>query len=223
MVRSSRYVSSLSNNEALGGLSIFGNRTKVLAETAANQIGESAQSAQKAIGETSTGEYVFRPKFHDVFFVYSVCRWLSSFVNPSSQILHFCDHRTRYYLSYLQEYGDVSEVASIKSRVRSSSATIPINTVRDTPYRNTACRPHNAASTPRVIPATSRGASAVSPPRDIRPNNSREANVAMPCPRRDIRHSSQGPAFLRGDSCHGLVICHPIRRASVQTPSNREV
>lgn len=41
--------------QALGGLSLFGNRTKVLAETAASQIGESAQSAQKAIGETSTG------------------------------------------------------------------------------------------------------------------------------------------------------------------------
>jgi hypothetical protein len=41
---------------ALGGLSLFGNRTKVLAETAASQIGEGAQSAQKAIGETSTGE-----------------------------------------------------------------------------------------------------------------------------------------------------------------------
>jgi hypothetical protein len=42
---------------ALGGLSLFGNRTKVLAETAASQIGESAQSAQKAIGETGTGEF----------------------------------------------------------------------------------------------------------------------------------------------------------------------
>ena len=49
----------MSNNVALGGLSIFGNRTKVLAETAANQIGESAQSAQKAIGDTSTGELSF--------------------------------------------------------------------------------------------------------------------------------------------------------------------
>ena len=45
-------------NIALGGLSVFGSRTKELAETAKNQIGESAQSAQKAIGETSTGEFL---------------------------------------------------------------------------------------------------------------------------------------------------------------------
>ncbi len=45
---------------ALGGLSMFGNRTKELAGTAASQIGESAQTAQKAIGETSTGEFLFQ-------------------------------------------------------------------------------------------------------------------------------------------------------------------
>jgi hypothetical protein len=44
---------------ALGGLSAFGTRTKELAETAKTQIGESAQSAQKAIGETSTGKKAF--------------------------------------------------------------------------------------------------------------------------------------------------------------------
>jgi len=44
---------------ALGGLSVFGTRTKELAETAKTQIGESAQSAQKAIGETSTGKKAF--------------------------------------------------------------------------------------------------------------------------------------------------------------------
>ena len=37
---------------------MFGNRTKELAGTAASQIGESAQTAQKAIGETSTGEFL---------------------------------------------------------------------------------------------------------------------------------------------------------------------
>ena len=42
--------------QALVGLGSFGNRTKELAETAKNQIGESASNAGKAIGETSSGE-----------------------------------------------------------------------------------------------------------------------------------------------------------------------
>jgi hypothetical protein len=42
--------------QALMGLGSFGNRTKELAETAKNQIGDSASSAGKAIGETSSGE-----------------------------------------------------------------------------------------------------------------------------------------------------------------------
>ena len=46
-------------SQALYGLGSFGNRTKELAENAKNQIGESASSAGKAIGETSTGEFVF--------------------------------------------------------------------------------------------------------------------------------------------------------------------
>jgi len=41
--------------QALGGLGVFGNRTKELAETTRNQIGESASYAGKAIGDTSTG------------------------------------------------------------------------------------------------------------------------------------------------------------------------
>ncbi|KAL7512247.1 hypothetical protein ACHAXN_009209, partial [Cyclotella atomus] len=41
--------------QALAGLGSFGNRTKELAESAKNQIGESASNAGKAIGETSTG------------------------------------------------------------------------------------------------------------------------------------------------------------------------
>ncbi|KAL3803349.1 hypothetical protein HJC23_009313 [Cyclotella cryptica] len=44
--------------QALMGLGSFGNRTKELAETAKNQIGESASNAGKAIGETSTGECI---------------------------------------------------------------------------------------------------------------------------------------------------------------------
>ena len=43
--------------QALAGLGSFGNRTKELAENAKNQIGESASSAGRAIGETSTGEF----------------------------------------------------------------------------------------------------------------------------------------------------------------------
>lgn len=46
-------------SQALYGLGSFGNRTKELAENAKNQIGESASSAGKAIGETSTGEFMF--------------------------------------------------------------------------------------------------------------------------------------------------------------------
>ena len=42
--------------QALGGLSAFGNRTKALAESAKSTIGETANTAQQAIGETSTGE-----------------------------------------------------------------------------------------------------------------------------------------------------------------------
>ena len=42
--------------QALGGLSVFGNRTKELAGNARDQITESANNAGKAIGETSTGE-----------------------------------------------------------------------------------------------------------------------------------------------------------------------
>ena len=42
--------------QALGGLGVFGNRTKELAENAKLQIGESATSASKAIGETGTGK-----------------------------------------------------------------------------------------------------------------------------------------------------------------------
>ena len=44
--------------QALGGLSVFGNRTKELAGNARNQIGESASSAGEAIQSTSTGELV---------------------------------------------------------------------------------------------------------------------------------------------------------------------
>jgi len=44
--------------QALGGLSVFGNRTKELAETAKSSIVESAQTATGAIGETSTGGYI---------------------------------------------------------------------------------------------------------------------------------------------------------------------
>ena len=43
--------------QALGGLSVFGNRTKELAENARTSIGESATAAQKTIGETSTGKF----------------------------------------------------------------------------------------------------------------------------------------------------------------------
>ena len=43
--------------QALGGLSVFGNRTKELAENAKSSIGESATAAQKTIGETSTGKF----------------------------------------------------------------------------------------------------------------------------------------------------------------------
>ncbi len=103
-------------------------------------------------------------------------------------------------------------MVSIKSKDRFSSVMTLVNTVRDTPYRNTACRPLNAVSTPRGIPPNSQGASAASPLRDIRPNSSLEANAAT-CPHRDIRLSSREPAILRGGSCHGLVICHPIRLA----------
>ena len=42
--------------QALGGLSAFGNRTKALAESAKNTIGQTANTAQQAIAETSTGE-----------------------------------------------------------------------------------------------------------------------------------------------------------------------
>ena len=42
--------------QALGGLGVFGNRTKELAGNAVDQISESASSAGKTIGETSTGE-----------------------------------------------------------------------------------------------------------------------------------------------------------------------
>ena len=46
--------------QALGGLSVFGNRTKELAENAKTSIGESANAAQKTIGETSTGEFLVK-------------------------------------------------------------------------------------------------------------------------------------------------------------------
>jgi len=42
--------------QALMGLNQFGNRTKVLAENARNEVVSSASNAGKAIGETSTGE-----------------------------------------------------------------------------------------------------------------------------------------------------------------------
>ena len=140
----------------------------------------------------------------------------------------FCSSQSRIVYSlppntcHEQEYGDVSKVVSIKSKDRSSSATTTINTVRDTPCRNSACRPRNAASTLRVILANSQEASVVSHLRDIHPSNILEANGAT-CPRRGIRHISREPAILPGGSCHGLVICHHIRRASGQTLSNREV
>ena len=51
--------------QALGGLGAFGNRTKALAETAKSTIGETANTAQQAIGETSTGELL---KFVFLFF-----------------------------------------------------------------------------------------------------------------------------------------------------------
>ncbi|KAL7546172.1 hypothetical protein ACHAWF_009513, partial [Thalassiosira exigua] len=41
--------------QALGGIGAFGNRTKEVAESARTQIGESASSAGRALGETSTG------------------------------------------------------------------------------------------------------------------------------------------------------------------------
>lgn len=45
--------------QALTGLSVFGNRTKELAENTSRQIGDTATNAASAIGETSTGELEF--------------------------------------------------------------------------------------------------------------------------------------------------------------------
>jgi hypothetical protein len=42
--------------QALMGLGSFGNKTKELAENAKNQIGESASTAGKAIGESGSGK-----------------------------------------------------------------------------------------------------------------------------------------------------------------------
>ncbi len=41
------------------GLNQFGNRTKVLAENARNEVVSSASNAGKAIGETSSGAFAF--------------------------------------------------------------------------------------------------------------------------------------------------------------------
>jgi hypothetical protein len=43
--------------QALMGLGSFGNKTKELAENAKNQIGESASTAGKAIGESGSGKF----------------------------------------------------------------------------------------------------------------------------------------------------------------------
>ena len=63
LLTSQPHLLDLSLHVALGGLSVFGNRTKELAETAKTQIGEKASSAQQAIGETSTGKCVDIPVY----------------------------------------------------------------------------------------------------------------------------------------------------------------